>query len=51
MKERHEVEAWTHQLQQAALEYMAQGMSAEDAEQKAADDICRDIRNSKPIGR
>lgn len=51
MKERHEVDAWTRQLEQAAREYMAQGMSAEDAEQKAAVDVCREIRNSPPIGR
>jgi hypothetical protein len=50
MKERTEVDAWTRQMQAQAREYMRAGMSAEEAEEKACQDIRREIRNSPPIG-
>lgn len=41
-----EVDAWTRQIYTKAREYMAQGMSAEKAEERATDDIRREIRQS-----
>lgn len=50
MKERHEVDAWMQEVRRKAREYMAAGMSAEAAEEKAVADIRREIRNGPPIG-
>jgi hypothetical protein len=46
MAKRAEVNAWDRQLQLRAKQYRAQGMSAEEAEEKACRDIRREIRQS-----
>lgn len=47
--ERHLVDAWTERMRFMARDYERKGMSPEDAEQKAADDVRREIRNGPPI--
>jgi hypothetical protein len=45
-RKRAEVDIWDGQLKLKAREYIAQGMSHEEAEQKAATDIGREIARS-----
>lgn len=46
---RHEVDAWERQMQRLAKAYREQGMDAEAAEEKAVNDVRREIRNGPPI--
>lgn len=45
-QKRAEVDAWDRLLQSKVREYVAQGFSCNDAEEKAAADIRREIRRS-----
>lgn len=46
-RKRAEVDIWDGMLRQKAREYVAQGMSHEAAEERACNDIRREIRASK----
>lgn len=46
---RAEIDGWMRQVDQRARRYMRQGMSAEAAEEKATNDIRREIRRGSPI--
>lgn len=43
---RDEVDAWSNRMARKARQYVAEGMSHEDAEERACKDIRREIRRS-----
>ena len=45
---RLEVDAWTQRLRSKAREYAANGISLEEAEERAFKDIQREIRRGRP---
>jgi len=48
---RAERDAWSNEMFRRARAYVAEGMSHEDAEERASQDIRREIRNGPPIVR